>query len=185
MRMKHTLTIGVARWALPLVATLAIVLLPQVAGRAAAVRQPLIFSIPPGPDVTVRHLCEFPVLVHGTGWGIVHVYFGEAGDFERLIITEPAVTLTFTNLNTGVSVWTPSVNMIEETANPDGTGTKTLRGLLDHIIVPGEGLVEADVGRIDYLFTFDDQGNIMSEQTVFTAGRQDGEFDAVLCSVLG
>jgi len=132
-------------------------------------------------------MCSFPVRLHTTGWGIVHLFLDEDGTFRRVIITEPDTTITFTNELTGASVWTPSVNMVEESPNRDGTGTKTLRGVLDHIVVPGEGLITADVGRIDFLFTFDDQGTIISEQMVFSAGQQDGEdqFDAVLCTFLG
>jgi hypothetical protein len=93
--------------------------------------------------------------------------------------------MVFTNLITGEAVWTPSVNMTQEQLNEDGTGTKTLRGLLWHLVVPGEGLVTADVGRIDWLFTFDDQGNVVSEDLVFVAGIQENQLPPMLCSVLG
>jgi hypothetical protein len=135
-------------------------------------------------DTFVAGFCGFPMEVHTTGTGVFHVFLDEAGEFERVIITEPRMRITFTNLDTGESIWTPTVNMVLETANPDGTGTQSLRGLLWRLVVPGEGLVTADVGRIDWLYTFDDEGQIASEEVVFMAGQQEGNFLPMLCQVL-
>lgn len=46
------------------------------------------------------------------------------------------------------------------------------------------GLLTVDVGRIDFQFTFDDQGTIIGEEVVFVAGQQEGQFEHLLCSVL-
>ena len=137
-------------------------------------------------DTFTTGYCGFPMEVHTTGTTMVRVFFDESGNFERALITAPGTRVSFTNLDTGESVWTPSVNMVQETANADGTGTQTLRGLLWHIVVAGEGLVTADVGRIDFHFTFDDQGNIESEEVVFAAGQWPGPnvFFDTLCSIL-
>ncbi len=145
---------------------------------------PLIFTVPPQPDVVYHHVCDFPVLLHSTGTGIFHVFFDGAGNFDHVIITGANVKLTFTNLDNGKSIWTPSVNMVEEYNNPDGTGVQTLRGLLDHIVIPGQGLVTADVGRIDTLYTFDNSGNIIGAQTIFSAGREDNQFVPAVCTAL-
>lgn len=136
-------------------------------------------------DVFVTGFCGFPMEVRTTGTAVFHLFLDEDGNFERIIITEPTMKMVFTNLITGEAVWTPSVNMTQEQLNEDGTGTKTLRGLLWHLVVPGEGLVTADVGRIDWLFTFDDQGNVVSEDLVFVAGIQENQLPPMLCSVLG
>jgi hypothetical protein len=74
--------------------------------------------------------------------------------------------------------------MVEQSQNDDGTRTTTLRGLFWHLIVPGEGLVTADVGRLDILLTMDENGEI-SEQIIFSAGQQEGSFLPLLCEVLG
>ena len=136
-------------------------------------------------DTFTTGYCGFPMQVHTTGTGVFHLFLDSNGNFQRLIITAPTTTLTFTNLDTGKSVRTPSVNMVLDQANPDGTGTQSLRGLLWHLVVPGQGLVTADVGRIDWLLTFDDQGNLISQNVVFSAGIQQGQFEQTLCSVLG
>ena len=141
----------------------------------------------PVDDTFITGYCGFPMEVHTTGTTMVRVFFDNSGNFERALITAPETRVSFTNLDTGESVWTPSVNMVQETANADGTGKQTLRGLLWHLVVAGEGLVTADVGRIDFQFTFDEQGNIESEEVVFAAGQWPGPnvFFDTLCSVLG
>ena len=83
----------------------------------------------PVDDIFTTGYCGFPMEVHTTGTAVVRVFFDEHGNFERALITAPQTRLSFTNLDTGESVWTPSVNMVQETANADGTGTQTLRGL--------------------------------------------------------
>lgn len=135
-------------------------------------------------DVFVTGYCGFPMEVRTTGTGVFHLFLDEGGNFERIIITEPTMRMTFTNLDTGEAVWTPTVNMVEQHLNDDGTGSKTLRGLLWRLVVPGEGLVTADVGRIDWLFTFDEAGNVISEDLVFSAGIQENQLPALVCTVL-
>jgi hypothetical protein len=136
-------------------------------------------------DTFVTNFCGFPMQVRSTGTAIVHLFLDENGDVQRAIITAPQTRMTFTNLDTGKTVWTPSVNMVLSEANEDGTTTQSLRGLLWHLIVPGEGLITADVGRLDYRLTFDNNGNIIDEEVVFSAGIQEGQFVPTLCSVLG
>ena len=136
-------------------------------------------------DTFVTTFCGFPMEVRTTGTAVVHLFLDDEGNFDRVIITAPETRLTFINLDTGESVWTPSVNMVRDEANDDGTGTQSLRGLLWRLIVPGQGLITADVGRIDYRLTFDSSGNIIDEEVVFSAGIQENQFVPTLCSVLG
>ena len=135
-------------------------------------------------DTFTTGFCGFPMEVRSTGTAVFHLFLDGAGNFERGIITAPKTRITFTNLITGLSVWTPSVNMVQETDNHDGTGPKTLRGLFWHLLVPGEGLITADVGRLDILFTLDSDGVPISEEVVFVAGQQDGVFLPELCAAL-
>lgn len=135
-------------------------------------------------DVFVTQFCGFPMEVRTTATGIFHLFFDEDGALERVLVTTANSKLTFTNLVTGEAVWTPSVNMVEGHFNDDGTATTTLRGLFWHLIVPGEGLITADVGRLDLLETFDESGNIVSEEVVFSAGIQENQFLPTVCIVL-
>ena len=135
-------------------------------------------------DTFVFRSCGFPIEVRTTGTGVFHIFRDAEGNLERVLITSAAIRFNFTNLLTGESVWTPSVNMVREDFDDDGS-TQTLRGLLWHLVVPGEGLITADVGRIDFRFTVDEEGNVIAQEVVFLAGQQDNQFIPQLCSVLG
>jgi hypothetical protein len=74
--------------------------------------------------------------------------------------------------------------MVQQSQNDDGSRTTSLRGLFWHLIVPGEGLITADVGRLDIHMTIDDEGNF-HEEVVFDAGQQEGAFLSLLCATLG
>jgi hypothetical protein len=167
------------RFYAPLLLTLALTL--PLGAKAAG---PIIEKISLD-DTFTTGFCGFPMEVHSTGSAVFHIFLDEAGNFSRGIITAPQTRITFTNLITGESVWTPSVNMVQETDNQDGTGTKTLRGLFWHLIIPGEGLITADVGKLDILITLDSDGVPISEEVVFTSGQQDGAFIPMLCDALG
>jgi len=135
-------------------------------------------------DIATTTFCGFPMEIRTTGTAVIHLFLDDDGGFQRVIVTAPRTRLTFTNTATGESVWTPSVNMVQEIANADGTGTQTLRGLFWHLVVPGEGLVAVDVCRIAFVFTFDDLPNIVSEEVAFEAGQWEGQFIPMLCSAL-
>ena len=150
---------------------------------AAAGDPPLILRLPVDDAFVTNGLCGYPLEIRTTGTAVIHVFPTDLWD-ARVIITAPQTRLQFTNLLTGESIWTPSVNMVMQIPHEDGTGTKTLRGLLWRLVLPGEGLITADVGRIDVLFTFDDAGNIVSEELVFSAGQQNGDFLEQTCATL-
>lgn len=137
-------------------------------------------------DTFVTGYCGFPMEIHTTGTAVIHLFLNENGGFDHAIVTSADTKMTFTNLNTGESVWTPSVNMVLAEDNGDGTGTQSLRGLFWHLIVPGEGLITADVGRLDYLLVLDENGQPTGEsEVVFSAGMQEGLVIPTMCDVLG
>ena len=150
-----------------------------LAGHSAA---PTIFHLSTD-DTFIDTSCGFPLEVITEGTAVVHLYLDEAGAFERAIITAPQTRLTFTNLSNGESVWTPSVNMVTEAQIDADSGTSSLRGLFWHLILPGEGLITADVGRLDLLFTRHADGSF-TEEVFFSAGKQEGAFLFLLCDAL-
>jgi hypothetical protein len=158
---------------------LALILAPTL----AFAKQPLIFDVPAQPDFTIHHSCPFPVLVHSTGHGIFHVFFNNQGAVSDIIITAPDTTLTFTNTTNGHSVSTPSVNMVKQSFD-GSTLTVSFRGLLDRFVVPGRGLVMADVGRVDTVYTVDSNGNIVSAVQTFASGQQDNGLSDAICPLI-
>jgi len=143
---------------------------------------PIIFPV----DVESTEVvgwCGFPMEIYTTGTAMVHLWLDDNGEFEQVLITAPATFLTFTNLDTGESVWTPSVNMVMQEVYTENSRIATYRGLFWHLIVPGDGLITADAGRLDLLLTLNPDGTISAE-TVFSAGLQEGQFLDLVCSVL-
>jgi hypothetical protein len=134
-------------------------------------------------DTFIDPACGFPLEIIAEGIAVVHLYLDEAGAFERAIITAPQTRLTFTNLWNGKSVWTPSVNTVTAVEIDADSGTSSLRGLFWHLILPGEGLIAADVGRLDLLFTRHADGSV-TEEVIFSAGQQEGTFMPLLCDTL-
>lgn len=149
----------------------------------AFAKPPLIVELPAQPDVTFQNFCPFPVLVHTTGRGVAHVFFNNEGDVRDVIITAPRTTLTFTNVTNGHTISTPSVNMVRQSFDAD-TVTVSLRGLLDRFVVPGRGLVLADTGRVDWTYTLDSDGDVISELQTFASGHQDNGLSPALCPLI-
>jgi hypothetical protein len=149
---------------------------------AAQAAGPIILRLPID-DVEVVPFCGFPMEIQTTGTAVVHLFLDEAGAFERVIITSPRIRLTFTNLSNGKSVWTPSVNMVVQSQAEGSSRTSSYRGLLWHLIVPGQGLITADVGKLDVLITMHDDGTF-TEEVTFVAGQQEGAFLPLLCATL-
>ncbi len=85
----------------------------------------------------------FVVRTSTTGTALFHV----AGD--KIVVTQARSRITWTNVANGRSVWTPSVG--NWTMQPDANGNLVVTmssGILQRIVVPGEGVVSADVGKI-------------------------------------
>jgi len=153
------------------------------------------FGTPPPPRPTHVYVnsnsvdinttdCAFPVKIQTTGYGIVHTMFYPNGSRKQTIITQPTTRVTFTNLDTGKSVSTPSVNLTIIRYDTAGNMVaKTSPGLMWRIVVPGKGLVAADIGQVGWKITFDSNGNIVSFDPI-SSGIRDGVTVAKLCDVL-
>lgn len=142
-------------------------------------------------DSFTQYVCGDPgpgfmMKTQATGTAVIHRFAGKNGDFEKYIITQPRMRMKFTNLDTGESVWTPTVSMTMQQKNAAGKVTlKMETGLKWRIIVRGEGIVTGEVGRIVWRYVYDDDGNFIDSDIVFSAGIQDGNVAPVLCEVLG
>ena len=132
----------------------------------------------------IEDACDFDIEVHVTGT-IRHThYFDQEGNEIRDITVFPNFTVTFTNLDTGESLTTPSPAVELLTLHPDGSATVTVVGLQGRLAVPGVGIVAQDVGRIVFFFEGpeDEEPDIL-----FVAGKFLGEGDPFpeICEVLG
>ena len=86
----------------------------------------------------------------------------------------------------------PNVGVDKIVYNPDGTQTVTSTGIIGlRYVVPGEGLVIANIGRLVTTFTFDPEtGEVVGAETLIEAGQRPEDFDeaealAAICAYLG
>lgn len=172
--MRRTLTMAVA-----------VIGLAMLTSSPAAAIPPEHFP-PEQVDETfvIEDVCDFPIEIHVTGTVRHTHYFDQDGNEIRDITVFPNFKITFTNLDTGESLSTPSPSVEFIDLNPDGSATVTIAGLGGRLTVPGVGIVAQDVGRIVLFFEGpeDEEPDIL-----FTAGKFLGEGDPFpeACEVLG
>jgi hypothetical protein len=150
-------------------------------------------GLPPSPrtenlrvsshDVTLNSYCSFPMEIDSFADGMLHRQYDATGKLVKTLITTPQGRMTFKNLKTGKSVWTPTVGVYVSKTNPDGSLTFGWSGVHARIVVPGQGLVLADLGRVEWTLKYDATGNILSFK-LSRSGIQDGVVPARLCDVL-
>lgn len=112
--------------------------------------------------------------------GIMKIVRRDTEDEGFINVVQHRLRVTYTNLATGESVSTPHVGLGKVLANIDGIHTFIDAGLRSRIVVPGEGLIVANAGRIVIVITGPDEGD---ERIDFQAGPQ-GELLPALCTVL-
>jgi hypothetical protein len=113
----------------------------------------------------------FSVIEHLEGTIKASFQYDQDGNF-RMRIARFALSHTFTNSVTGASLFTPDVGIDQEF-----TTHFAVIGLVGRIVVPGQGLVFVNLGRLVY----DNTGEV-----IFEAGPHDNFDDLlpVLCSAL-
>lgn len=119
----------------------------------------------------------FTVLEHVEGTIKVSTHFDKNGNVV-MDIARFRLRHTLSNSETGASLFSPDAGIDKVTIKPDGSGTAATIGVIARIVVPGEGLVFANIGRI----VFDlNTGEVLS-----VAGPHDdfANLPAILCSAL-
>ena len=134
-------------------------------------------------DVTLNNDCSFPMIVDTYARGTIHRQYDATGTLVKTMIHTPQGRMTFTNQITHKSVWTPVTGVYVSKTNPDGSQTFGWSGVHARIVVPGQGLVLADLGRVQWTITFNAAGAVSSFK-LSRSGQQDGVVPAVLCGVL-
>jgi hypothetical protein len=159
-----------------LVTMLALGGLLAAAPRALAAK-PETVTVPTDFSFVDDTSCGFPVETHVTGFVRFIVFRDENGNVTRQINSFHQ-QLTFTNLDTGKSVTSPSVGPDILYFQEDGSLTVVVLGIVSRIIVPDQGVVNLNVGRA--VISFPAEG---APEVLFLAGPKDDLFPA-LCDLL-
>jgi hypothetical protein len=94
---------------------------------------------------TDTSMCGFPIEAHDEGDVRIAFHFDQEGDIRWVNVTTSRYRITLTNLENGVSLWTPSPEHIIETAF-DTTNS----GLVVRFVLPGVGLLTLDAGLVNF-----------------------------------
>jgi hypothetical protein len=144
--------------------------------RAAA---PSIFTIPIDESFSFDD-CGFTIEGRTTGFIREHVFFDEEGNVVR-VIDNFALKISYTNPETDETLTIPIAGPDIITLNADGSATVASIGIITRIVVPGEGLVAAQVGTIVLFFSDPED---VDPDVIFVAGPHEGDIFAALCDAL-
>jgi hypothetical protein len=153
---------------------LAVALLAAARTEAAS---PVIFKVPVDFTDTFSD-CGFTIIDHNQGSFTVHVFFDKNGD-PKIEIDSFALKETFTNPANGMSFTTTDAGPSITTFHKDGSLTVADIGLFSHVVLKGQGVVAAQVGKI--VAAFDADGNLVA--ITFEAGKHD-ELLTAICAAL-
>ena len=107
--------------------------------------------------------------------------FFQGGEFV-MSVNNFALKHTISNPTTGESLTTPDVGADHLMVAEDGSATLAIIGIVARVVVPGQGLVAGEVGKVTLFFT--DPAD--TEPDVSVAGIHDGfdAVDAAFCAAL-
>lgn len=144
----------------------------------AATSAPEVFRVPVDQTQTLS-VCGFSILRHDEGTLIFQDAFDENGNvvWENAIFSDWRIT--FTNPANGKSLTSVRAYNERYVLYDDGSFKAMSAGLVAELIIPGQGLVAANVGVITA--TFDSSGQLVS---ILIAGQHDGGIAAFVCPYL-
>jgi hypothetical protein len=126
---------------------------------------------------TVSQECGFPVEDHVEGTIRYAVHFDQDGT-PFMEILNYRLRETYTNLDTGESIFTPEVGIDRFSITRNGDRLVVQIGIVIRIVVPGQGAIFAHVGRLVF--------NIDTREVVFAAGPDDSfdDLGGAICGAL-
>ena len=114
----------------------------------------------------VSALCGFPVRMQYEGWYRTSTFYDRDGEV-RMEIHQSIYRVTWSangkTLDAGVA------GPLRVVYNDDGTQTLYITDVI-HRNAPGEGITSGEAGRTVLVLTFDEDGNVISEEVVSESG---------------
>jgi hypothetical protein len=127
--------------------------------------------------VVYDDLCDFPVQLRGVGSIRYATYTDRQGN-PMMTIENYRLRDIFTNLETGKSIFTADAGIDKYTIDRHGDEIFASIGLQTRIVVPGQGIIAARVGRLVV--------NLTTGEVVSIAGPRDewDTVDSAICAAL-
>ena len=148
---------------------------------AAPAGQPDMTRVDVDETTSPEILCNgFQIDLHETGHFILRTFFDKNGDLQ-MALNNFALMSEYFNPDTGESLTSPDVGADHLTIKKDGSETVGIIGIVTRFVVPGQGLVAGEVGKVTLFF--DEFGELVD---VTFAGIHDGfdAIDAAICEAL-
>ena len=166
-----------ALWYRRLLLVMLMMLLTLTLYTPALAAKPEMITIPVDDTFVFGECAGFLVIEHVEGAIKASFHTDQDGN-PVMEIVRFRLRHTFSNSETGASLTSQDVGIDQLTINQDGSGTVAVIGIVARIVVPGEGLVFAHLGRIVF--------DLETGELLFEAGRHDdfANLLPVLCSAL-
>jgi hypothetical protein len=144
---------------------------------SALAAKPEFIVIPVDETAALGDCAGFTVIEHVEGTVKVSIHLDQDGNFV-MQVTRFRLRHTFSNSETGASLFSPDVGIDKVSVSQDGSESVAVIGIVSRIVVPGEGLVFAHLGKIVF--------DINTGEVLFEAGPHDdlAGLLSVLCSAL-
>lgn len=113
--------------------------------QVALATQPQFYTFHFDRTLSDTGLCGFPIEARDQGGVRLAFHFDKQGNIEWVNVTTSQYRITLTNLENGISLWTPSPEHIIETAY-DTTNS----GLVVRFVLPRVGLLTLDAGLVNF-----------------------------------
>ena len=155
--------------------TFALVAALGLAGASVSADPPVNLTVPVDTSFSFDD-CGFTVEAHVGGHVRLHLFPDEVG---RVEMDNYNFHITYTNPATGETLQSLSVGPDIFFVDTEDSVTRASMGIIERIVVPGEGLVAAQVGRLVILFA---PG--LPPEVLFEAGQHDGDILGAICAAL-
>lgn len=166
-----------ASWYRRLLLVVLTVVLTLTLSTPALAAKPEMITIPVDDTLVFGECAGFSVIEHVQGTVKVSLHSDQDGNPVMELIRF-RLRHTYSNSETGAFLTSQDVGIDKLTFNQDGSGAVAVIGIVARIVVPGEGLVFAHLGRIVF--------DLETGEVLFEAGRHDdfANLLPVLCSAL-
>lgn len=146
--------------------------------RLVAAAPPEHFTVDVDQTRTLSN-CAFPVVRRDEGTLIFQDSFDSNGNLVWENAIFPSWRITFTNPANGKSVTSVRAYNERFVQYDDGPFKAMSAGLVAHIVIPGQGVVAANVGVISVIFDTSEQ-----PISILIAGEHDGPIQQFVCPYL-
>jgi hypothetical protein len=164
----------------------AVIALAFAAAATAAEPSVVVTKVDRTSVVPAGGVCDFALTIHTEGTRRVTTFYDSNGNVVRTMIVLSDFSITYSNAANGKSIRTVLAGPLIVEPRPDGTVLVTIPGNDGLLVLPGEGQIYSDAGRIVYIAPSLAQRGVRLEVLQVAGGYRDesDDFVAGVCGAL-